>query len=291
MVAGGRQMEHDHGLEAAYGACQSLVRRADKDRFLSALFVGEEDRQHFFALAAFNVEIARVRETVSEPMPGEVRFQWWRDALMGTARGDVASHPVACALLGTIQERRLPVKAFLDLIDARSFDLYDDPMPNINALEGYCGETASALFQLGALCLAGGHNPDTAGAAGHAGVAYGLVGLMRALPIHVRRGQCYLPLDMLRQHGVSREEVVSGVVSKGLIEVLKGLRQQALFHFGEAQAILRGIHKSLHPAFLPLALIPAYLQALQAGAQAPFTRLAEVAQWRRQLILWRAARK
>ena len=36
-------------------------------------------------------------------------------------------------------------KPFVDLVDARVFDLYDDPMPSLNDLEGYCGETSSSL--------------------------------------------------------------------------------------------------------------------------------------------------
>lgn len=275
----------------AYDACALLLRRADKDRFLSTLFAPETDRRFLHALAAFNVEIARVRETISEPMPGEVRFQWWRDALMGMGRGDVDAHPVARALLDAMQQCRLPVKALLDLIDARTFDLYDDPMPSINALEGYCGETAGALFQLSAICLSGGATPPTGRAAGHAGVAYGIVGLMRALPFHARRGQCYLPIDLLRQNGVSRDDIVSGRPSAGLLHVLKALRQQASFHLAEASTHLRNVHASLRLAFLPLALLPAYLKALERVAERPFDRVAEVAQWRRQIILWQAAKR
>lgn len=277
-------------LIAAYGACQLLVQRGDKDRFLAGLFVPERERRHLFALAAFNVEIARVRESISEPMPGEVRFQWWRDALMGTARGDVLAHPVAFALLDTLDQCRLPIKALLYMIDARTFDLYDDTMPNLNALEGYCGETASAMFQLAALCLAGGADPHTSRAAGHAGVAYGLVGLMRSLPIHARRGQCYLPDDLMRHHGASREDVVNGRGTSNIQGVLSALRQQARYHFGQAHVLMKDIHPSIRPAFLPLSLVPSYLTALETVAAMPFTRLAEVAQWRRQWALWRASR-
>ncbi|WP_395760081.1 phytoene/squalene synthase family protein [Candidatus Raskinella chloraquaticus] len=278
-------------VEGAYVACEDLVRRADKDRYLAALFIPPFERRFVFALAAFNIEIARVREVISDAMPGEVRFQWWRDAIMGTARGDVHSHPVAGALLDCIVQCRLPRKALLDMIDARTFDLYDDPMPSLNALEGYCGETASALFQLSALCLAGGADPHSARCAGHAGVAYALTGLMRALPYHARRGQCYLPLDIMRHHGVDRDDVVNGKASDALAGVLLALRQQAEYHASEARRAIVDIHESVRAAFLPMALVPAYLRALERTASRPFTRLADVAQWRRQLALWQASRR
>ena len=114
-----------------------------------------------------------MRDSVREAMLGEIRLQWWRDALQGEARGDVRANPVAAALDDTIVKFRLPRQALVDLIDARIFDLYDDPMPSLNDLEGYCGETSSSLFRLAT------HHPGRrlrsgqADAAGHAGVAYG----------------------------------------------------------------------------------------------------------------------
>src|SRR5579863_2855380 len=100
--------------------CETLVRETDKDRFLSALFAPPEHRGALIALYAFNVEIASVRERVSEPLPGEVRLQWWRDVLDGRTEG--RGHPVAAAICNAVSSRRLPVAVFHDLIDARTFD-------------------------------------------------------------------------------------------------------------------------------------------------------------------------
>ena len=172
---------HD-GLAFAFRHCEELVREGDPDRYFAALFAPAAFRPHLFALAAFSLTIARIREAASNPMAGEIRLQWWRDALQGEARGDVRANPVAAALEDAIVTRRLGRQPFVDLIDARVFDLYDDPMPRVNDLEGYCGETASALIRLSGLVLAEGAEPGGAAAAGHAGVAYGITGLLRALP-------------------------------------------------------------------------------------------------------------
>src|SRR5919202_4066706 len=195
-----------------YAHCADLVRDADRDRFLAALFAPEPSRRGLRALYAFNVEVSRVRDRVSEPLPGEIRLQWWRDAVSAGEEGtgaaeDAAAHPVAATLLDTISRFRLPRQAFRDLLDARVFDLYDDPMPTVGDLEGYAGETSSVLVRLASLILAGGTDPGGAAAAGHAGVAYGVTGLLRAFPWHARRGQVYLPQPMLTQHGVSREDI------------------------------------------------------------------------------------
>ncbi|MDO8533514.1 MAG: squalene/phytoene synthase family protein, partial [Xanthobacteraceae bacterium] len=110
-----------------YAFCEALVREADKDRFLASLFMPAAARPHVFALYAFNVEIARVRELAREPLAGEVRLQWWREALMGSGQGDVAGNPVAAALIDTIERFDLKRDTLTALIDARQFDLYDEP--------------------------------------------------------------------------------------------------------------------------------------------------------------------
>ena len=91
-----------------------------------------------FALYAFNAEIASIRDRIREPLPGEIRLQWWRDAI---AKDEPQGHPLAEELLTTIRRHDLPRKAFDDYLEARIFDLYDDPMPGRAELEGYCGET------------------------------------------------------------------------------------------------------------------------------------------------------
>ena len=137
------------------------------------------------------------------------------------------AHPVAHAILDTMAKFRLPRAAFTNLVDARTFDLYDDPMPGMKELEGYCGETCSALFRLATLILADGRDPGSAEACGHAGVAYALTGLLRALPWHAARGQLYLPADLLASHGVTREKILAGADGENLRAALAETRGRA----------------------------------------------------------------
>ena len=130
-------------LPSAYAYAATLLREGDPDRFFAALFAPADKRPHLHALYAFSLEIARIRDSVSEALPGEIRLQWWRDALQGEARGDVMANPVAAALDDTVVRFRLPRQALVNLVDARVGDLYDDPIPTLNDLEGYCGETSS----------------------------------------------------------------------------------------------------------------------------------------------------
>src|SRR5436309_8604331 len=107
--------------------CEALVRAADKDRFLAALFARAEHRPALYALYAFNLEIARVRELVREPLAGEIRLQWWSDAI-NAQTGEAQGYPVAAALVAAITKYRLARERLQALVDARRRDLYDEPV-------------------------------------------------------------------------------------------------------------------------------------------------------------------
>ncbi len=270
-----------------YEHCAQTVRELDRDRYLADLFAPAASRKHLFALHAFSAEVARIRDTVSDPVLGEIRLQWWRDALVTGSGG----HPVAAALIETIRTFALPLAGFEGLIDARVFDLYDDQMPTQKDVEGYAGETSSALIQLAAIVLAGGHDPRVAAAAGHAGVAYAMAGLMRALPVHAARGQCYLPADIGAANGFDRETLSRGRATPELLKTLADLRRIARDHLGTAMPEITALPSTLKPAFLPVALVGPVLDRMDRPGYDPFSGRAELTPLRRQWIIWRAAHR
>src|SRR5215218_10151795 len=145
-------------MDEDYRHCEALVRGSDKDRFLATLFAPADKRGPLFALYAFDLEIASVRDRAREPMPGEIRLQWWRDVLNGERSGEAAANPVAAALTDTIARVGLPVESLLDLIEAHAFDLCDDPMPTLAAMEAYARKTESNVVGSGAAIVAGNNN-------------------------------------------------------------------------------------------------------------------------------------
>jgi phytoene synthase len=163
-------------------------------------------------------------------------------------------------------------------------------MPSLNDFEGYCGEICSSLFRMSELILGCGRDLGGAEAAGHAGVAYATVGLLRALPVTSARGQVCLPHDVLSRHGVSRDEVAARRDSEGLRAALAEMRRVARSHLDEARALARRCPSEIRPAFLPLAFLPLYLARMERAAYSPFTTVVDAPQWRRQWALWRAAR-
>jgi phytoene synthase len=274
----------------SFDHCEALVRAGDKDRFLATLFAPERARRALFALYAFNLEVARVRERAREPMAGEIRLQWWRDVFSAAGGGDVRGNPVAAALSDTIVRYQLPLRAFTDLIDAREFDLYDDPMGTVEELEGYAGKTASSLIVLATLILDERKTAGIATLAGHAGIAHAIAGLLASFAQHAARRQLYVPLDVLRRHGVQPEDIFAGKSSLELRAALAELRQHARRHLDDAKAQMTLARRAAAPAVLPVALARAMLDRMERRSYDPFQPF-EFPQWRRQWTLWRAARR
>jgi phytoene synthase len=271
-----------------YAFAAGVVRERDRDRYFADLFIPEAARKHVLALHAFDAEIVRIRSAVSEPALGEIRQQWWRDVLSGEREGE--ENPVAEALLATLAAFRLPVEPLVALIDARTFDLYNDPMPTLADFEGYAGETVSVLFQFAAIILNGGTDPGAADAAGHAGVAMALTKAVKELPRDTSRRQLFLPSDRLEEHGVIVDELFAGRTTPGLIKATEELRDTARDHRSKALAAMIKLPGDVRSAFLPLALVDADLNRLDRHGKEPLRPLPEMAQWRRQWGLWRASR-
>lgn len=281
----------DAALNAAYAAATEHVRMLDPDRYLATLFAPGASQPHLFALYAFSADVARVRSLVREALPGEIRYQWWREVLSGERSGEAVESPIARALLDTVNRFSLPKKPLLDLIEARTFDLYDDPMPTWLDLEGYCGETSSVLIRLAGLILAGGKEPGGADAAGHAGVAYALTGLLRAFPWHARRGQVYVPVEVLSRHGVDPGAIRAGQDSPGLRAALAEVANRARHHLDETRRHVVTISPTHAPALLPVALVRPYLDALAKSRQSPYEATAEISKLRKLWTFWRQGRR
>jgi 15-cis-phytoene synthase len=273
-------------MQDAYAHCEAAVRAADKDRFLAALFAPADRRRHLYALYAFNGEIARVRELAREPLPGEIRLQWWRDVLGGEARGEVSANPIAAALLDTVAKCGLSPDPLFRLIDAHAFDLYDDAMASFADLDAYGRDTDGAFISLAARVLAG---DGAAAAAASAGIACAVTSRLRTFPRDVARRQLFVPQELLDRHGVARAAIEAHQNSAELRAVLAELRAHAESAFAAFRREATEIPDRCAPAFLPAAVVPTWLGKLRRAAD-PFGTV-ELPQWRRQWIIWRAARR
>jgi phytoene/squalene synthetase len=157
--------------------CAELVRNHDRDRFLLGMTAAPARRDALWPLFAFNYEIAKTREVVSEPTLGLIRLQWWRDAIAALYAGNVMQHEILTALAPVVRECNLPRARFDELINAREADVEGKPLESFDALKNYADATCTPLNRLVLKALA----QDDA-KVHEVSMAYALTGLLRAAP-------------------------------------------------------------------------------------------------------------
>jgi phytoene synthase len=275
-------------VKDAAAFCADLVRSRDFPRYASTVFLPSVHRRPMLAIYAFNVEITRVRDQVSQPLPGEMRLQWWTDLLAGQGHGGIEGNPVASELLWTMRTWRLPVEWLSQLVIEHEFDLYNDPMPSLSALEGYANDSASTLFACCSRILV---RPSEAidHAARHAGLAYGMIDVINSLPADAARRQLFLPQQFLLQHGSSAEEVFAGKQTPQARAAVDQLVDESRKHLKTATALLADVPQQARPAFLPLALVRRDIKRLERRDTDPFA-LRRMPRFRMLWALWRASR-
>jgi phytoene synthase len=274
--------------EASYVA--TFLRDADRDRYFATLLLREPERTAIQSLYAFSADVASIRDRAREPAAGEIRLQWWADALKGEGHGNVRQNPLAAALLETIDSYSLPAGPLLRLVAARRFDLYHDPMPDVESFEGYAGETVSVLYQLAAMILNGGTEVETGDAAGHLGVAHALTGHLRAFGYNASQGRVFLPMNIFAANGVPEGEILAGEESEGLFAALGQINDLAKEHLAKADAAFAALPRPLRPAFAPAALLGLQLRRI-ATSRTPFAPIADLADWRKiAMMSWWALR-
>jgi phytoene synthase len=265
----------------------SFLREADRDRYFATLLLKTAERAAVQALYAFSADVASIRDRAREPAAGEIRLQWWVDAIKGEGHGNVRQNPLAGALLDAIAAYRLPAGPLLRLLAARRFDLYQDPMPDVQSFEGYAGETVSVLYQLAAMILNAGEEMETGDAAGHLGVAQAMVGHLRAFGFNASTGRIFLPMSIFSANGVTDGEILAGRESEGLFAALQQLAELATEHLDAAETAVQKLPRTLRPAFASVALLGGQLKRTAASPR-PFATLPDTADWRKlgALQLW-----
>lgn len=199
--------------------CGELVKGQDSDRFLLSHFAPVGCREALWALFAFNYEVAKTREVVSETQLGLIRLQWWRDAIAAIYEdGAVPEHEVVGALASAIQAHDLERAQFDALIFAREFDL-EDVLPS--AVEGtvhYADYTCTPLMALVAKVLGAEGDPVSAVASN-----YALAGILRATVSFARQRRCFLPQELMGAHKVSVNQLYELKEQDGLREVVRAV--------------------------------------------------------------------
>ncbi|KAJ1639782.1 isoprenoid synthase domain-containing protein, partial [Pavlovales sp. CCMP2436] len=240
-----------------------MVRNFDHERYLCNLFLPPPARPTMFAVHAFNLELARVREVVSEPTIRRMRFQWWRDTLESSSRGRPSANPVAEGLANVLAARPL-MRPWLDrLIVMREVDLDIVQQPEtMSWVDDYAAGTAGSLVHCAVEAVDAGSLDAAHEAARHIGRAHGLVTALRGTPFHLAQGYTYLPRALTAAHGVLPRDLFNGRRVPALDAAVGELAESARQSLREGDAIASKLPAHARAAVVPAAVCGTYLAAL-----------------------------
>lgn len=254
---------------ASLSYCGDQVKRFDYDRFICILFAPPDEREALFAVHAFNAEVARIPEVVSQPTLGQMRLQWWSEALDGIYGGRPPKHQVATSLAAAVARFGLTRQHFERLLDGRGFDLEEGAPADTAALLDYA-EATSASLSLLSLEILGDAGPQAQTAARDVGIAWALTGLIRAVPFHARARRTYLPASLNREAGLDVFALFERGSVPGLAAVVRTLAATAQTHLEAARSAAGEIPNRAVPALLPATMAAHYLGRLRRANYDPF---------------------
>ncbi|WP_282608377.1 phytoene/squalene synthase family protein [Pelagibius sp. Alg239-R121] len=248
--------------------CGKELRAQDHDRFLTCLFAPSHLRDDLFTLYAFNLEVAKTAEVVSEAMLGRIRLQWWRESLDGIYDGAPRKHAVVEPLASVVSRHRLPRDRFDVIVDGRELDLEEEPPSDLAALEAYAASTSGALTQLAAMVL-GTEDKTALQSANHVGIAWAMIGLLRAVPFHAARKRNFLPADLSDRHTLRLGDLFELRPSDALAAVTKDIAQRASWHLNEAGKHGKSYRRATVAAVLPAIIARRHLKSLERAGWNP----------------------
>ena len=273
---------------APFSATGKIVCGHDPDRYLCDLFAKPKAREGLFALHAFNHEVAKIRELVSEPMLGHIRLQWWREALDGILAGTPRQHEVVLGLSWAFETFGLDRADFDKFLEARETDLDDAPFESMEALINYARRTAGTISRIG-LSILGVENPATTQAADDIAVATALTGLLRSMPYLARSKRVMLPQDILQAKGACLGDYHELRDRPQIRAVVQAVAYAANEHLSAARQRGGIRFKPAAPVILPGRLSALYLQRLEQAGWNAFDESINAPMLMKPWALWGAA--
>nr|XP_048276095.1 NADH dehydrogenase (ubiquinone) complex I, assembly factor 6 isoform X1 [Myodes glareolus] len=250
------------GIPGSDHYCLELLRKRDYESYLCSLLFPAGCRSSVSALRAFNVELAQVKDSVSEKTIGRMRMQFWRKAVEDIYCDNPPHQPVAAELWKAVKRHNLTKRWLMRIIDEREKNLDDKAYRSIQELENYAENTQSSLLYL-TLEVLGVKDLHADHAASHIGKAQGIVTCLRATPYHGSRRKVFLPMDVCVQHGVSQEDFLRRNHDKNVRDVIYDIASQAHLHLKHARSFHRSVPAEAFPAFLQTVTLEDYLKKIQ----------------------------
>jgi len=216
----------DSALRDSYRECKRLNSLHGKTYYLATLLLPKAKRPHVHALYGFaryaDEIVDDLSSTLSPTEKSDVLRRWSDQLLQDIANGRSHDH-IGRALVDTVQRFDIPISYFEAFLHSMAMDLtvtsyekYEDLMEYV-----YGSAAVIGLQMVHVLGTVNGKKSDALIPAEKLGIAFQLANFIRDVGEDLDRGRVYLPLQELKQYGVSREMLEKRVLTPQIIEALK----------------------------------------------------------------------
>jgi len=216
----------DSALRDSYRECKRLNSLHGKTYYLATLLLPKAKRPHVHALYGFaryaDEIVDDLSSTLSPTEKSDVLRRWSDQLLQDIAHGRSNDH-IGRALVDTVQRFNIPISYFEAFLHSMAMDLtvtryerYEDLMEYV-----YGSAAVIGLQMVHVLGTVKDKKSDALIPAEKLGIAFQLANFIRDVGEDLDRGRVYLPLQELKQYGVSREMLEKRVLTPQIIEALK----------------------------------------------------------------------
>lgn len=243
--------------------CLESVRKYDYDHYLCTLLLPKNVQPAVFAIRAFNVETAQIKDLVTERATGKMRVQFWRDSIDAIYKKDPPKHPVALVLAAAVERYKLSKMWFNRLLDAREANLSTNHYSSTRELEDYAENAFSSVLYLTLEAL-GVRNVTADHACSHLGKAEGICTVLRATPYHRSRRSVLIPMDIIMRHGASQESFIRAeTLDQPMYNAIYDCASLSHTHLLKARSLGNKLDPMVKRALLPAVLCDDFLTRLQ----------------------------
>jgi len=281
----------------AYEICRQIARREAKNFYYAFVALPRHKRDAICAVYAFmrHADDLSDDETLSIA-ERRARLGAWLDTWHRVLKGGTTEDPVFIALADARARFDITPALLDELVEGTAMDLQRvsdsgsyDTYETFEDLYRYCYLVASVV---GLVCIRifGYTDARAEKLAEETGIAFQLTNILRDVKEDVERKRVYLPLEELRRHGVTIEELATQPKSlkENERELLRSMAARAERYYASGEALLLLIDADSRPALWVLITIyHRLLKQIEQSGYEVFAKRASVPRATKLLILMR----
>jgi phytoene synthase len=235
-------------LDQIEQSSRDIIRKGSKSFAAAARLFDPETRGNVYMLYAWcrycDDEIDGQELGFAKAVPDastiDERLERIRDLTERTLAGQDVDEPAFKGLQQIVERYDIPKRHPMDLIEGFAMDAAEYRYETLEDTLLYCYHVAGVVGVMMAYVM-GVKEPAILRRAADLGIAFQLTNIARDVMDDAQAGRCYLPRQLLREHGVPPDDLQNPTYRQGLVRVAKSLLRVADRYYESAAEGVRAL--------------------------------------------------